>query len=136
MDLSAHHAAFEPLFALRAGAGQAVHRLLAAQLRDANAALFVHDCGGGLDGFCSVRIDRAPPIHEEVVRAEITDVSVRPASRRRGIGRALVAAALAWVRERGVARVEVRVVAGNAEGQHFWRALGFDAFVDVLQRRL
>jgi hypothetical protein len=35
-----------------------------------------------------------------------------------------------------VRRLEVRVVAGNAEGQGFWRALGYQDFVDVLQRRL
>jgi hypothetical protein len=33
-------------------------------------------------------------------------------------------------------RVEVRVAARNAEGQAFWRALGFGDFVDVLDRRL
>lgn len=82
------------------------------------------------------RIDRAPPILLEVERAEITDLGVRPHRRRRGVGRALAEAALAWVRERGVARVEVRVVAGNPEGRAFWRALGFSEHVAVLERRV
>jgi GNAT superfamily N-acetyltransferase len=61
---------------------------------------------------------------------------VRPAARRRGLGRSLAEAALAWARARGVTRVEVRVAAGNAEGQAFWRSLRFGDLVDVLQRRL
>ena len=41
-----------------------------------------------------------------------------------------------WLRERGVPRVEVRVAVRNAAGQAFWRALGYDDLVDVLQRSL
>jgi hypothetical protein len=32
--------------------------------------------------------------------------------------------------------VVVRVVAGNTDGRAFWRALGFGALMDVLERRL
>jgi len=136
IESALHHARFQPLFALRPDAEAAVRRMLGVQLADARVAFYVHESPDGMDGFCSARIDSAPPIHEETRRAEITDVSVRAAARRRGIGRALVAAALDWVRAQGVARVEVRVVCGNPEGQRFWRDLGFDAFVDVLHRRL
>ena len=87
-------------------------------------------------GFCSVRIDRAPPIQLEVRRAEITDLMVDANERRRGLGRALVESALAWVEGRGVERCEVRVASRNAEGQGFWRSLGFGDLMDVLQRRL
>jgi len=137
IELTEQHAAFEPLFALRAGAEDEVRRLLATQLGDPDTAIFTVDSSEGeLVGFCTVRIDRAPPICTEVERAEITDVAVRDSARRCGVGRALVEAALLWARERGIDRVEARVVSGNDEGRHFWTALGFGAFVDVLQRRL
>jgi hypothetical protein len=35
-----------------------------------------------------------------------------------------------------VPRVEVRVAARNRVGQAFWRGLGFEDFVDVLDRQL
>jgi ribosomal protein S18 acetylase RimI-like enzyme len=136
IDLTEHHAGIDPLFELRAGAEDEVRRLLEAQLRDPETAVFVREESGRLAGFCSMRIAHAPPIHQEVARAEITDVAVRQEQRRRGIGRGLVEAALAWLRERGVSRVEVRVAVGNPEGQRFWRALGFAPFVDVLHRRV
>jgi GNAT superfamily N-acetyltransferase len=136
IDLTEHHTGLDPFYALRAGAEDEVRRLLEAQLRDPETAVFVHEASGRLEGFCSVRIARAPPIHQEVARAEIVDLAVRRERRRRGLGRALVEAALAWVRERGVGRVEARVAAGNGEGQRFWRALEFGPFVDVLHRRL
>ncbi len=134
--LAAHHGRLDPLFRQRPGSDAAVRALLAAQLRDPDAALFVCDLDGDLGGFCGVRIDQGPPIFEEVARVEITDLGVREDLRRRGIGRALCDAALAWASERGQRRVEVRVAAGNAEGQGFWRALGFRDLMDVLQRRL
>jgi ribosomal protein S18 acetylase RimI-like enzyme len=134
--LTAHHAALDPLFRLRPGADSEVRALLGAQLQDPDAAIFVCENGGDLAGFCSVRIDRAPPIYREQERAEITDLGVREAARRRGIGSALVAAAYEWIAGQGVGRVEVRVAARNSEGQAFWRALGFHDLMDVLQRPL
>lgn len=118
-----------------------MRKLLLAELRDGSAAIFVWETGAEqtgarLDGFCCARIGQAPPVLAERERAEITDLGVREEARRRGIGRALVDEALAWIRARGVERVEVRVASGNREGQAFWRALGFGDLMDVLQRRL
>jgi len=110
--------------------------LLAATLRDPGAAIFVYERDDAILGFCSVRIDRAPPIQVEVQRAEITDLMVLASQRRRGVGRALVDRALGWVKERGVERCEVRVASLNIEGQDFWRSIGFADLMDVLQRRL
>ena len=131
-----HHAALDPAFALRTGGEAALERALARALADPDAGLFVSAGGAALAGFCSVRIERAPGLLAESARAELHELAVAPARRREGIGRALAAAALAFAAERGVARVEVRVAARNAEGQAFWSALGFERFVDVLQRRL
>lgn len=134
--LSEHHASADPAFALRPNPDAEIGRLLAATLGDPDAAVFVCESDAVLLGFCTVRIDRAPAIQREVERAEITDLMVREDQRRFGVGRALVDRALDWVRERGVGRCEVRVATRNAEGQGFWRSLGFGDLMDVLQRRL
>jgi GNAT superfamily N-acetyltransferase len=110
--------------------------LLVATLRDPEAAVFVCERDDALLGFCTVRIDRAPPIQAEVQRAEITDLMVLASERRRGVGRALVERALAWVKARGVERCEARVASSNSEGQQFWRSVGFGDLMDVLHRRL
>jgi GNAT superfamily N-acetyltransferase len=136
VEVTVHHATLDPYFALRPDADAAIRRLLSRQLGDPDTALFVWEEDGVLLGFAGVRVDVAPPILEETRRGEIGDIGVTASARRRGIGRALAEAALAWLRERGVARVEVRVAAGNREGQAFWRALRFVDLMDVLQRRL
>ena len=134
--ITAHHAHLDPLFTMRRGAEGELRELLSATLRDRDSEILVYDLNGDLPGMCIVRIDRAPPILEEVERAEITDLGVRESLRRRGIGRALVAEALRWVEASGVQRIEVQVAHGNSEGQAFWRAAGFGDFMDVLHKRL
>ena len=91
---------------------------------------------GTLEGLCIVRVDHAPPILEETERGEITDLGVRPTLRRQGVGRLLVEEAMAWLRDRGVSRVEIQVATGNREGQAFWRAMGYSDLMDVLHKRL
>jgi len=134
--ITAHHEGLDPLWRMRDDAGAELRQLLGALARDSDAAIFVFDRDGDLPGMCIVRVDRSPPILEEVERAEITDLGVREDARRAGIGRALVAAAFDWVRDCGVERVEVQVASGNAEGQAFWRSLGFGDLMDVLHLRL
>ena len=136
IEIAAHHVSLDPLFTLRPGAEPEVERLIAELFGDPDAAIFVWEAPDDLLGFCAVRIDRAPPILRETRRAEITDLGVSAAARRGGIGRELCAAASAWARARGIARLEVRVAARNREGQAFWRSLGFDDLMDVLHRTL
>jgi ribosomal protein S18 acetylase RimI-like enzyme len=87
-------------------------------------------------GFCLARRALAPaPIAEES-RGHLDEIWVDPAWRRRGLGRRLVRAALEVLRVAGVTRVEVRVLHANQGALGFWDALGFEPFVDVLERRL
>lgn len=136
--ITEHHADLDPLFRMRRGpvAEGELRELLRALHRDPDAEILVYDRNGTPEGLCIVRIDRAPPILEETERAEITDLGVRPSLRRQGIGRLLVEQAQAWVRDRGVARIEIQVATGNPEGQAFWRAIGYADLMDVLHKRL
>ena len=136
--ITEHHAALDPLFRMRSGpvAEGSLRELLRGLQADPDAVILVYERDGTPEGLCIVRIDRAPPILEETERAEITDLGVRAALRRRGIARRLVEAAQAWVRDRGVGRVEIQVASGNREGQAFWRAMGYGDLMDVLHKRL
>jgi ribosomal protein S18 acetylase RimI-like enzyme len=136
--ITEHHESLDPLFRMRRGpvAEGELRELLRALHRDPDAVILVFDREQTPEGLCIVRIDRAPPILEETERAEITDLGVRPALRRRGVGRLLVEEAQAWVRDRGVARIEIQVAHGNREGQAFWRSLGYGDLMDVLHKRL
>jgi len=136
--ITEHHAGLDPLFQMRRGpvAGGELRELLGALFRDPDAEILVFDVAGTPEGLLIVRVDRAAPILEETERAEITDLGVRPGMRRRGIARMLLEEAQAWVRDRGVSRIEIQVAHGNVEGQAFWRAMGYGDLMDVLHKRV
>jgi ribosomal protein S18 acetylase RimI-like enzyme len=53
-------------------------------------------------------------------------LAVAPDRQRGGLGRALMAAAEAWLRARGVPKVQLMVREGNAAALGFYEALGLD----------
>jgi ribosomal protein S18 acetylase RimI-like enzyme len=130
------HAVLDAAFALRSDASLRLERAVTRALVDPDVGVWVSERSGERLGFCAACLERSDALAAETRRAAITELYVRPDARRQGRGRALVDAALAWAREHGAARVEVRVAARNAAGQAFWRAQGFGDFVDVLDRRL
>jgi GNAT superfamily N-acetyltransferase len=133
-----YHAKRSPRFALRAGseAEEQVRPLLAARLRDGESRVLVWDEDGDLCGLCVARVLRRPAIFAETERGEIEHLLVREPARRRGIGRALAEAGLAWMGQRGIRRAEIQVAVENADARAFWSALGFEAAMDVLEKRL
>jgi len=134
-------AALDPALRLRPGVEGKLRECARAILADPDACIllgFARDRRSvrGASGLCVSRVERAPTILQEPLRAQITELYVREKARRTGLGRALAAAALAYARERGVRRIEVRVSTHNLAGQGFWRGLGFRDFMDVLDLRL
>ena len=53
-------------------------------------------------------------------------LAVSPDRRREGLGRLLMAAAEAWLRERGAPKLQLMVRTGNAEALGFYEALGLE----------
>jgi acetyltransferase len=135
-ELLAYHASLDEHDRLRPGAEREFSHFLKGLLVDADAAVFVWEEAGGLLGFVSAEVRAAPPVLVERRRGEMVDLMVHSSARRRGIGRALVQTATRWARENGAERIVVRVAAGNAAGQAFWRALGYAEFVTILQSGL
>jgi GNAT superfamily N-acetyltransferase len=66
---------------------------------------------------------------------EIDQIAVDPARRRHGIGRALVAAALAEATRRGIGDVELSSWAFNTDAHAMFRRLGFEPRVVGFERR-
>jgi ribosomal-protein-alanine N-acetyltransferase len=63
--------------------------------------------------------------HSGELVAELESVAVADRARRRGIGRALCSAVLAWCRDQGAASVILEVRAGSASAIALYTGLGF-----------
>jgi ribosomal protein S18 acetylase RimI-like enzyme len=93
---------------------------------DDATATTVAEVGGAVAGFCTVatpsRDDDAPPS-----TAEIPALYVDPHRRRRGIGAALLEAALDGLEQDGWERVTLWVFSGNDAARAFYARFGFEA---------
>ena len=67
-------------------------------------------------------------------RGYISHTAVSPSARRRGIGAALVNAALEALRAEGIAKVALVAFARNEEGNAFWEKQGFTSRSDLVYR--
>ncbi|MCA1664608.1 MAG: GNAT family N-acetyltransferase [Myxococcales bacterium] len=85
-------------------------------------------------GACHLQIYDTPVGHTLVPqrRGHVETLIVARAQRRRGIGRALMAAATDWARRQGAHQLLLTVWAGNADAERFYAALGYRTISQVL----
>jgi RimJ/RimL family protein N-acetyltransferase len=98
-------------------------RYLRALRRYEHAAVFVAEAeGGALVGRLSLARDQHP------ASAHVADLGlmVDAAHRRRGIGTALLEAAVHWARERGVTKLELHVFPHNTAAIALYERFGFE----------
>jgi RimJ/RimL family protein N-acetyltransferase len=97
-------------------------RYLRALRRHPDAAVLVAEAPEGLVGRLSIARDAHPASHH------VADVGLMVAAshRRRGIGRALLEAGIAWSRAAGVRKIELHVFPHNAPALALYEQLGFE----------
>jgi len=87
-------------------------------------------------GFLLGAILTRPRVFEHRSYGHIYDLFVDPARRNRGVGESLVKEALAWFRSRRVEKVDLYTHARNEMGLGFWKKMGFETTVHILERRI
>lgn len=92
--------------------------------------------GDRLVGFLHAGLHVLPEFLGGGLAGRISHVFLSPGSRRRGVGRRMVEAAVEWLRDRGADTVEVQVLAQNLSGLAFWEALGWKVELYQMRRSL
>lgn len=87
-------------------------------VREANADVLLLYDGDALVGSVMVGFDGH--------RGWVYYLAVAPERRRAGLGRALMAAAEAWLRRRGAPKLQLMVRGGNADALGFYEAIGLE----------
>ncbi len=107
-------------------------------LADENTCLFVAERSGTLAGFVQAIVRDAPDIPILVPRryASVDNLGVRAESRRRGIGRLLMAAAAAWALAHGATGIELSVHEFNEAARAFYYGLGYRTSIRRMSRPL
>jgi ribosomal protein S18 acetylase RimI-like enzyme len=103
------------------------------QARDLETA-FLGELDGELAGILVLRT--VPTLSSSEDWAEITELYVQPASRRKGVGMALVEAAVGLARDRGCTELHLLVDPENRAALAFYEAAGFCRDAWDMRRRL
>ena len=99
-------------------------RFLGTQL-DADAAIvLVAERAGAAIGYVYARIEPFSWMEQRDAAGFIHDIVVDPSERRTGVAAALMEAAIAWVREQGVASVMLWTASLNEGAQRLFEGLG------------
>ena len=75
-----------------------------------------------------------PSRMSDELSVELSRVVVRAGRRGQGIGKALVDAAADWARKRGIGHLNAAVFVANEASRRFWRAAGFQVWVERMVR--
>ena len=108
------------------------------RLADAETVVLIADQDGAAVGYVIVRrLEWAGHVFALPRKmAEVDQLGVTASARRRGVGRALMAAAEEQARSWGVPTLVLSVVGFNDDALRFYRALGYDTMLTRLTRPL
>lgn len=121
---------------LRPDAPDRARRLFAAQLRSPDEVIFLGEVDGEVSGILRCIQTGGLPLLFPATHGYISSVYVVPRARRRGVLRALLAAAIQWCEARGLTELRLHNASDNAVANAAWDALGFRIVEHLRVRRL
>lgn len=136
LSLLGEHAANPVYGRLRRDARTRARRLYLAQLRAPHEVTLLAERRRAVVGILRCVDSGGHPLLLPPRYAYVSSVFVRPAARRHGVLRALLTAAEAWCRERGLDEMRLHNAADNPLSNAAWDALGFGIVEHLRVRRL
>ena len=126
-----------PLYGnLRPDAQERAFELYRTQLASPHETIFVAEIGSEIVGLMRcVDMPSSPLLFPERY-CYVSSVYVRPAVRRKGVLRALLATADQWCEEQGIDEMRLHNSASATVAEQAWSALGFDLVEQVRRRPL
>jgi ribosomal protein S18 acetylase RimI-like enzyme len=120
-----HHAADAQRFIQVESPEAGYGRFLVSRLSDPESLVLVAEDAGTVVGYVYSDIEATSWMDLRGPCGVVHDVYVDEGSRRRGAGRALLRAAIEWIRSRGRSQVVLHTRSGNESAQRLFEALGF-----------
>ncbi len=135
-DNALHHSEIEPRFQYASNVETTTRAFLSKQLQSENFFAMIAQVGDDVIGYIAALVMERSPIHLYRKIGFIEGLFVKPAFRRKGIGRGLCEKALALLQEHEVALVHMTVASRSQDAIVFWRKMGFEDLILRMELRL
>ncbi len=123
-ELMSLHETFDARFALADDAADRWQALASDMLGREDGCLMTAEHNDKPVGFCLGWVAQNPAIYKVRQVGFISEIAVRSGERRQGVGRALVASAVRWFEEQGLAEFQLSTAIWNEDARRFWQSLG------------
>lgn len=135
-DFMEYHQRIDPYYGTVEGGDLMFGEYILLRMGQDDSRVLVAMEGEQLIGYCLCYVQQRPPIFIESSVGVISDLAVKTEQRGGGAGGALIDAALDWLREQGVKRVELRTSAKNGLAIDFYRKHGFLVYDHMMTREI
>lgn len=132
-EMMDYHRERDPRFRFGPTAQRDLEQHIQSTIRSHDAVLIVAEADGRIVGYILGELHARRPIYPVGAYGFISDICVTQTWRRHGIGRALVAGAMDWFRQKGVTAVELLVAERNPDSLEFWRAMGWTDYLRLMR---
>lgn len=131
-DFMDFHRDLDPFFTRNRDAHKNFEAYVRELIHSEDAQVLVAVDNGHVRAYSISQIQTYPPIYLDEKYGFISDLAVRPAYRRRGIGVTMLHKMFEWFTSHGIHRIELHVAAKNRIGYSFWEKHGFRDYVHIL----
>ena len=132
VEMTAFHAACDARFRPHPDGPDNWTKTLAEWIERDDMAVFVADAAGRVVGY-TIAMDReSPPVLLPSRYGFVSDLAVTVSWRRRGVATALLKAAIAWFKERGLPEFRLNVANQNAVSNAFWQSMGLQPYMQLM----
>ncbi len=121
-------------FRLAPGAEATWRKYLRSHIGKKDRLCLVADLNAAAVGFLLGGIEKRPPLFMERDYGHLSDVYVQEPHRGKGVGKALVTEAQKWFEARRIGRVRLNTDARNTLGADFWKKMGWQTTVLIMDK--
>lgn len=135
-DMMDRRKVIDPHFARAPEGHLAFERHLRGCMASEDHLLLVALEGDQVLGYLLAHLASRPPVFQDRVHGEVSDLTVRADQRRRGVGSRMFKGAVKWFQTKGIDQVEARASPHDPESMGYWKEMGFAEVHRTLHRRL
>jgi GNAT superfamily N-acetyltransferase len=131
-----YHEALDSRMALNKEAIENVRTFYSNKYFKDDSILEIASVDGIVVGVCGAFIQETPPIHFERLRGFIDIAFVSKKFRHHGIGTVLFERVLNWLKSKDLVKIRLYVASRNPIGVSFWRKMGFDDMMQIMEMKI